>query len=216
MKQERILSLILVCECSHLSVKSRTLLVKSQSPLSSAVVEREHHHEPPLYSMPRATFLYCLHLLEELIFFRRKLFVIWILQWKEREIQERTLKLSQRWPMTQGAPAPWSFAGGSKRGGWLSSFLPKIQGFCAEASVSLFTTVSEYLFLATSEKWECHRVILYLKFLHNFHSCYNSVDFWVLWILCKTVSKMVLCKWLIVSGKLEMLKLFLVQAWLTL
>lgn len=77
--------------------------------------------------------------------------------------------------MTQGAPAPQSFAGGSERSGWLGSFLPKIQGLCAEFSVSLSTSVSENLFLATGEKWECDRVVLCLKFLHNFHSCYNSM-----------------------------------------
>lgn len=149
MKQEKILSLILTCECSHLSVKSRTLLVKSQSPLSSAVVETEHHQQPPLYFMPRATFLYCLHLLEDLIFFGRKLFVIWILQRKEREIHWSLVK--QR-PMTQGAPAPWSFAGGSKRGGWLCSFLPKNTGsLCWGFTLALHNSVRVSL---PCNRWE--------------------------------------------------------------
>lgn len=66
---------------------------------------------------------------------------------------------------------------GAREVGGCEAFCQKIQGLCAEVSVSLFTMVSEYLFLATGERWECHGVILCLKFLHSFHLCYNSVDF---------------------------------------
>lgn len=94
MKQEKILSLIQVCECSHLSVKSRTFPLKSQHPLFCSSGNRSIPSNPLLFhaigNLPLLS-----SFVRRFIFFHRKLFVIWIRKSKEREIQERTLKLGQ-------------------------------------------------------------------------------------------------------------------------
>lgn len=96
--------------------------------LSSAVVEIEHHHQTPFYFTLWGTFLYCLHLLENLISSTKSFFEYQSFSGRRQEFRGMHWSLVKQWLMTQGAPAARSSAAGSERSGWLWSLLPNIQG----------------------------------------------------------------------------------------